>query len=235
MRIPEEELLTWLENFTAVALKYKLAFAPIFSSPINILDQLEDAVAQLRAAITYIKSAQDWTRAYVSWKNIGLYLREPITSGALPPPSLPATMPPTAITLKGVVAFVEEKVALLRVHPAFTQIIAEEFDVIPKAPTTPDLANLSPNVRAKNMGGENVLTWRGAASIKGVAVAVLSVDRADGEGIKELVRTTQGRYIDNHVQPERACAWVYYVHYLNDRGNIIGVGSEATVSVKAVN
>ena len=226
----EEDLVTWLENFVASAYKYRTTFSTVFTQP--GLDFLSLSVASLRAALTYIAGLAEFHKAYTSFKNIVFYLREPQITG-LNPPTPPKVPPPGTVQLLGVVAYVDERVQMLRKHPSFTQVMAEEFGTIPPAPPAgPDPATLNPNLRVRNMGGSITGTFRSPVGLRGVAAVRVRVER-DKAQWEDLIVTRLGRFTDNHPQPERPCAWIYQAWYVNANGDRIGHVSEAAITARA--
>ena len=239
----EEELLNWLENYHAAASRHKVKFAPIFGTATTyvFLTQLEAAIATLRASLVWIGSIPAWLHAFTAFKNIGFYLSEPIEAAPgvpLPAPTAPLLMPPAAFNILGLVRIIERQVEKLRAHPDWTQIIAEEFKVIPPPPAAaPDPTTLNPNARARVLSNNDIeiaieLRYRGIAGLAGVDGVRIQVDRGDGQW-HDLTFTQRATFVDTHLLPGKACVWRYRLFFGNRLGAAVGTTSVVSVVVPA--
>ena len=135
----------------------------------------------------------------------------------------------------GLVRIIEGQVEKLRAHPDWTQVIAEEFKVIPPQPGNVDLSTLDPNARAKVIGEGMVrLTWRSSVGIAEVHGVSIEADRGDGEWHQLTYVPMGGSFIDNHLPPQKSCVWRYRIRYRNRYGAFFGVASIAAVAVAPV-
>ena len=146
-------------------------------------------------------------------------------------------MPPAAFNILGLVRIIERQVEKLRAHPDWTQIIAEEFQVIPPQPGSVDPSALDPGGRYRILAqdpGEIVidLRFRGIAGLTDVHGVRVSVERGDGKW-ENLTTTQRASFIDSHVLGPKACVWNYRFSFVNQRGAIIGKTSAVSVAVPA--
>ena len=228
--------MDWIRNYLDVAKTYVDTFPDVLGPEAPFPRQdVGNFRAGLVTARVAAREAEELARAWRAFTRIGLYATDHRQTPPLTAPEITVNLTTVySWSLIGIVGIIDQQVRALREHANFNQSIAEHLGIIPKAPPgPPNPATLSPGGRTRNDGGEVLVTFKSAASIKGVFGVEIRVDRGDGH--LHLLTTTGGsRFIDAHLQPERPTAWVYYLNYVNERGIAIGVQSSVTVTVQAM-
>jgi len=235
----EADLMEWMQAYLANATTLIPHFSAVFGVnapyPVSSLVLLWNNLSKARA---FLLSLVDLVNSWRSLKNIYLFSNEHRLPVMLDAPEVPPDPEVNGTIWAGLVGMIDAQVRLLRAQPGFNQTHAELLKIIPRKTHAPDLLTLTPNLRAKNTGGNNPameLSWRGAASIKGVWGVRVQVDRGDGHW-QDLPTGKNSRLVDTHPQPAHPVTWVYRAEYVNEYVNEYGMslGVSSHVSVIAV-
>jgi len=226
----EPALMDWLQNYVSVASQIAGQFMPVYGPFAQFsMSAIQEVYNNLLGARANAEAAREYARAANTYKNIIGYT----TDHAAVIPSLPPLKVVNfPLTRAGLIGMIDWQVRTLREQPGFNQALADRLGVIPPAPAGPPaLANVTPGLRASNVGDFVRLRMRGAIRKLGIRSVRITCDYGDGEGFRFVTFNPTGTFDDHHPLPERPTARTYQAQFTLDNGIGVGLVSEASVTV----